>query len=68
MLDINTLDHYAAQEKLSTPKAVPKMVRYLLGELDVVENDEGTLDIEHCSVVDSRCNVVVGSDCLNVYL
>jgi hypothetical protein len=41
---------------------------YLLGELDVVENDKGTLDIEYSSVVDTRCNVVVGSDCLNVLL
>ena len=43
-------------------------VRYLLGELDVVENDQGTLDIKYGSVVDARCNVVVGSDCLNVLL
>ena len=43
-------------------------VRYLLGELDVVENDKGTFDIEYGSVVDTRCNVVVGSDCLNVLL
>jgi hypothetical protein len=42
--------------------------RYLLGELDVVENDQGTLDIKYGSVVDARCNVVVGSDCLNVCL
>jgi hypothetical protein len=44
------------------------IVRNLLGELDVVQDDKGTLDIEHCSVVDAGRNVVVGSDCLNVYL
>lgn len=43
-------------------------LRHLPGELDVVENDKRTLDIENCSVVDARCNVVVGSDCLNVCL
>jgi len=31
----------------------------VLGELDVLEDDEGSIDIEDSSVVDSRSNVVV---------
>lgn len=42
--------------------------RYLLGELDVVENDEGADDIEHSSVVDTWGNVVVPLGCGCVYL
>ena len=41
---------------------------YLLGELDVVENDEGADDIEHSSVVDTWGNVVVPLGCGCVYL
>ncbi len=40
----------------------------LLGELDVVEDDERTFYIEHGSVVNSGSDVVVGGDCFNVYL
>ena len=43
-------------------------LRHLLGELDVVKDDQRTFDIEHSSVVDARSDVVVGSYCLNVYL
>ena len=32
---------------------------YLLGELDIVKNDEGSFDIEDGTVVDTRSNVVV---------
>ena len=38
----------------------------LLGELDVVEHDEGTLDIEHSSVVDAGSDVVVTSGSFDV--
>jgi len=38
----------------------------VLGELDVVECDEGTFDIEDCAVVHSGCNVVVSGDCTDV--
>jgi len=31
----------------------------LLGELDVVEHDKGSLYVEHGAVVDARCNIVV---------
>jgi len=44
------------------------LARHLLGELDVVEDDEGTLDVEHCSVVDSRSNIVISGHCLDVVL
>ena len=32
---------------------------YLPGELDVVKDDEGSLDIEDCAVVDTGSDVVV---------
>jgi len=38
----------------------------VLGELDVVENDERPFDVEDGPVVDSGGNVVVLGDCLNV--
>ena len=34
---------------------------YLLGEFDIVEDDEGTFDIEDSTVVHTRGNVVVTS-------
>ena len=37
-----------------------------LGELDIVENDKRTIDLDHCSVVDARSDVVVAGDCLYV--
>ena len=40
--------------------------RHLLGELDIVKNDEGTLDIENCAVVDTGSNVVVAHGCFDV--
>lgn len=38
----------------------------LLGELDVVKNDEGTLDVEHSSVVYARSDIVVAHSSLDV--
>ena len=35
-------------------------------ELDVVEHDQWAFDIEDRSVVDSRCDIVVGGDCFDV--
>ena len=40
----------------------------LLGELDVVENDEWAFDIEDSSVVDTRSDVVVPLGSLDVDL
>ena len=42
--------------------------RYLLGELDVVEDDEWSDDIQDCPVVDSWGNVVVAFGRACVYL
>ena len=40
---------------------------YLLGELDVVEDDEGTFDIEDGAVVHTGSNVVVAHGGAGVY-
>jgi hypothetical protein len=34
-------------------------LRYLLGELDVVKNDERTLYVQNSTVIDTWCDVVV---------
>jgi hypothetical protein len=38
----------------------------VFGELDIVKNDEGALDIENCAVVHARSNVVVAHGCFDV--
>ena len=43
-------------------------VRYLLGELDVVENDKWALYVEDGSVINSRSDVVVPLGSLDVDL
>ena len=45
-----------------------KYVRYLLGELHIVENDKWADDIEYSSVVDTRGDVVVPLGSERVYL
>ena len=42
------------------------MILSLPGELDVVEDDEGSFDIEHRTVVNSGSNVVVARCCASV--
>lgn len=42
------------------------IAEYLLGELDVVEDDKGTFDIKNSSVIDSGGNVVVSCHSFNV--
>lgn len=46
----------------------PDGAGYLLGELDIVKDDEWALDVEHCSVINARSNVVVALGGLDVYL
>jgi hypothetical protein len=45
---------------------VQKVFDNLLGELDVVKNDERTLDIENSTVVDSWSDVVVTSGSFDI--
>jgi len=40
----------------------------IFGELDIVKNNQWSFDIENSSVIDSRGNVVVGGDGLEVLL
>lgn len=39
-----------------------------LGELDIVEDDEWTFDIEHSSVINTGCDIVVSLRGSGVYL
>lgn len=43
-----------------------RVLNSLLGELNVIEDDEGTFDIKYSSVVNSWSNVVVSCDSFNV--
>ena len=60
----------ASSKRSRVFKAVLQLIAvvrvFLLGELDVVEDDEGTFDVEDGSVVDSGSDVVVSCDSLHV--
>jgi len=54
-----TISAYLSENKNGEWTVTSYYERDLLGELDVVEHDEGTLDIEDSSVVDAGGDVVV---------
>ncbi len=37
-------------------------------ELNIVQNDQWTIDLEDCSIIDSRSNIIVSTSCLNMSL
>ena len=67
-LDDSTLARDLEHLSLADRPVTEAHINYFckLGELDIVENDKRTIDLDHCSVVDARSDVVVAGDCLYV--
>jgi hypothetical protein len=42
-------------------------IGFLLGELDILQHDQRSFDVEYRPVIDARSDVVVGRDRSNVF-
>ena len=42
--------------------------QYLLGELNIIKNNERTFDVQYSSVINSGCDVVISGHCLDMGL
>ena len=42
--------------------------KYLLGELNIIKNNERTFDVQYSSVINSGCDVVISGHCLDMGL